>query len=190
MSIIPREFYQEETHVVAEKLLGQKLVRVWDDGSKSVGIINETEAYGDSTDFASHAGTKITKRNRVVYGPQGHSYVYLIYGLHYCFNITSRSVAKSSGGILIRSIKPISGLEKIKENRGAKASFRNLCNGPGKLTQSLKIGKEFYGLDLTQDNQRLYLEFGEPVDSEKITITPRIGIKKSVDKLWRFKLEI
>ena len=93
MNILPREFYQRDTVIVAKKLLGKKLVRKI--GNQEIsGIITETEAYRHEDDPASHAFRKITDRNKVMFGDVGISYVYFTYGMHYCFNI----VAKKSAG--------------------------------------------------------------------------------------------
>lgn len=88
MTILPREFYSKDTVMVAKNLLGKKLVRKI--GKKEIsGIITETEAYRHNDDPASHAFRKITERNKVMFGKVGMSYVYFIYGMHFCFNVTA-----------------------------------------------------------------------------------------------------
>ena len=183
MNILPREFYQRDTVIVAKKLLGKKLVRKI--GNKEIsGIITETEAYRHEDDPASHAFRKITDRNKVMFGNVGISYVYFTYGMHYCFNIVAKKSKVSAGAVLIRAIEPDKGIKKMQENRVSK-DIKNLTNGPAKITQALNITKEQYGIDLTKKSE-IYITEGIKV--KKIAEAQRIGIKNGKEFLWNFKI--
>jgi DNA-3-methyladenine glycosylase len=183
LNILPREFYQRDTVIVARKLLGKKLVRKI--GNKEIsGIITETEAYRHEDDPASHAFRKITDRNKVMFGNVGISYVYFTYGMHYCFNIVAKKSKVSAGAVLIRAIEPDKGIKKMQENRILK-DIKNLTNGPAKLTQALNITKEQYGIDLTKKSE-IYITEGIKV--KKIAEAQRIGIKNGKEFLWNFKI--
>lgn len=183
--IIKREFYERDTVIVAQELLGKILVREIN-GKKLTGIINETEAY-KSDDPASHAFKGKTERNKVLFGSVGRAYIYFTYGNHYCLNVVARDKKCIAGGVLIRGIKPLEGIEIMYKNRGV-FDLKNLTNGPGKLTQALDINKELYGVDLTKKGP-LYITEGIDIKKSQIIATPRIGIKKATENKWRFIIE-
>jgi DNA-3-methyladenine glycosylase len=182
LSILPKKFYQEDTVIVAKNLLGKKLVRKIGNYEMS-GIIIETEAYRHKDDPASHAFIKITNRNKVMFGDVGIAYVYFTYGMHYCFNVVAKNSKTHAGAVLIRGIKPDKGIIRMQKNRNIE-NLKELTNGPAKLTQSLEITKEHYGLDLTKKSE-LYITEG--IEIKKIIKSTRIGIKKGKEKLWNFK---
>ena len=183
MSILPKEFYQRDTVIVAKDLLGKKLVRKIGNYEMS-GIIIETEAYRHKDDPASHAFRKITDRNRAMFGEVGIAYVYFTYGMHYCFNVVAKKSKVPAGAVLIRGINPEKGIEKMEKNRNVK-NLENLTNGPAKLTQALEITKQQYGVDLTKKS-KIYIEDGLHI--EKIKKSTRVGIKNGKEMLWNFKL--
>lgn len=185
MTILPREFYSKDTVIVAKNLLGKKIVRKIGKHEIS-GIITETEAYRHKDDPASHAFSKITDRNKVMFQDVGVSYVYFTYGMYFCFNIVAKSPKKEAGAVLIRAIEPVKGIKIMQENRG-NVNLKNLTNGPAKLAQALNITKEHYGIDITKKS-KLYI--AEGIKPKKIITSPRIGISKATDKLWNFKIEI
>ena len=154
MSILPKEFYQRDTVIVAKDLLGKKLVRKIGNYEMS-GIIIETEAYRHKDDPASHAFQKITDRNRVMFGEVGIAYVYFTYGMHYCFNVVAKKSKIPAGAVLIRGIKPEKGIRRMEKNRDVK-NLKNLTNGPAKLTQALEITKKQYGVDLTKKIKNIH----------------------------------
>ena len=172
--IIDREFYLRNDVVqIGQELLGTVLyTRI--DGKVTSGIIVETEAYSGSIDRASHAyPDKLTKRNRIMFEEGGKAYVYLIYGIHYLFNIvTNRS--NSADAVLIRAIEPLSGMETMMERR-KKNSIARISSGPGILSEAMGIDKKIYGEDLT--GNRVWLEYGikDPASIEVIKTT-RIGV--------------
>ena len=190
MDILTKEFYQRDTLIVARELIGKKLVRIID-GNKLIGIISETEAYR-SDDPASHCFIGKTDRNRSMFGPVGHAYVYISYGIHYCFNIVSRDIYKyPAGGVLIRAVIPELGLDLIKLNRNIenkKIKNEDLCNGPAKFTQAFAITKEYDSIDLTNEKSNLYVLNNDYVQDQFILNTKRIGISVAKEKLWRYKL--
>jgi DNA-3-methyladenine glycosylase len=111
------------------------------------------------------------------------SYVYFTYGMHYCFNVVAKNSKTNAGAVLIRGIKPDKGITRMQKNRKIE-NLKELTNGPGKLTQSLEITKEHYGLDLTKKS-KIYITEG--IEIKKIIKSTRIGIKKGKEKLWNFK---
>jgi|TARA_B110001454_G_scaffold67263_1_gene65518 DNA-3-methyladenine glycosylase len=183
LSILPKEFYQRDTVIVAKDILGKKLVRKIGNYKMS-GIIIETEAYRHKDDPASHAYRKITERNKIMFGEVGIAYVYFTYGMHYCFNVVAKNSKISAGAVLIRGIIPEKGIKRMQENRNNK-NLKNLANGPAKLTQALEITKEQYGNDLTKKS-KIYIEDG--IDIKKIKKSTRVGIKNGKEMLWNFKI--
>jgi DNA-3-methyladenine glycosylase len=177
--ILPREFYNRATTDVARDLLGNVLVH----GNTS-GIIVETEAYPGGDDLASHSAAGITDRTRVIFGPPGHAYVYLSYGMHECLNIVVEQEGVA-GCVLIRALEPLTGLETMRARRPRAMGDRDLASGPGKLTRALAITRAHNGADLTQG--ALVLHTGTPREVE-IAVSPRIGITRCADRLLRFSI--
>ncbi len=140
------------------------------------------EAYRGQNDPGSHAYRKKTKRNSIMFGPPGYAYVYFCYGNHYLFNIVTEKEG-TAGAVLIRALEPVSGIHEMKKNRKTD-DIRLLTNGPGKLTQALKIGKAENGMDLTSGY--IYVALGPVNEKVRITATNRIGIKQGLGKKWRF----
>ena len=180
---LPLTFYAQPTELVAQQLLGKKLVLKTKQGMLS-GIIVETEAY-TKNDPASHAYRGKTARTSALFGPVGHAYIYFIYGNHYCLNVVAHTPEQIAGGILIRAIEPIDGIEVMRKKR--KTSDKNLTNGPGKLCQAFGITKTLYGKSFSSPD--FFLTEGYSVDPEDIVATKRIGISAAQDKLWRFYIK-
>jgi DNA-3-methyladenine glycosylase len=165
---LPREFYDRATVEVAQDLLGKHLVHVVD-GVERIGKIVEVEAYTGPHDLASHASKGITPRTRVMYGPPGHAYVYLIYGMHHCMNtVTERD--GYGAGVLLRALEPV-------------ANMDGNTKGPGLLCRAMGIDKRLNGHDLLSDD--LYI--AEPPQPETFHIIhrPRIGVAYAGD--WAAK---
>ena len=180
---LPREFYLRDGVTVARDLIGKKLVTNLPDGLAS-GIIVETEAYMGKLDAAAHSYRGRTERTKIFFGAGGFVYVYLIYGMHLCTNVVA-NVENVPEAVLIRALEPLDGVELMKSRRGKK-NLRELCSGPGKLSQALGVTKNFYGADLCGDEI-----FIEPVENfcAQITATKRINVDYAGDAanyLWRF----
>ena len=183
--ILTRKFYERETVTVAKQLLGKKLTRkIGKD--KLTGIIIETEAYRGKDDPASHAAVSMTKRNKLMFGQVGISYIYFTYGMYFMFNVVAKSKKQNAGAILIRGIYPEKSISIMKKNRKTNDE-RNIANGPGKLTQAMKITMKQYGVDLTKKAE-LYISEGIKV--KKIMQKSRIGISRGLDKKWNFTFDV
>lgn len=183
MKILPRHFYQRDTAVVAQDLLGKHIIRTIDHTLLS-GIIVETEAYSAEEDPACHAYRGETLANRALFGPVGHTYIYFIYGNHFCLNIVSRAKGSKAGGVLIRALEPVLGIESMKRFRRVEI-IKNLTNGPGKLAQAFHITKDLYGTDVTQEGP-IYITDGLELPKKTVCHSKRIGISKAQEKEWRF----
>ncbi len=178
--ILPRQFYARPTIEVARNLLGTVLTH-----GECSGIIVETEAYLGNGDLAAHSAAGLTHRTRVIFGPPGHAYVYLSYGIHECFNIVAEPDGQP-GCVLIRALAPVTGLDIMRTRRPAGTPDHRLAAGPGNLTRALNITRQLYGHDLTQPP--FSVSTGPELRSTEIEVTPRIGITKSADLPLRFVL--
>ncbi|MBQ6540083.1 MAG: DNA-3-methyladenine glycosylase [Oscillospiraceae bacterium] len=180
--IIPREFYERDTLTVARELIGQVLVRKSPEGVTK-GVIVEAEAYLGEIDPAAHSYKGKTRRVRVQYEGKGLAYVYMIYGVHYCMNITTGPAEKPEA-ILIRALEPIEGIDIMERRRGT-SRLKNLCSGPGKLARAMDIDMNLYGTDLCSEGE-LYLEYSRPAEVE---VSKRINVDyagEAAHYLWRF----
>jgi DNA-3-methyladenine glycosylase len=164
--ILKRSFYARPTVDVARGLLGK-----WIRHGGAVGRIVETEAYLGQGDAAAHAARGMTPRTKVLFGPPGHAYVYFIYGMHYCLNISAEPEG-AAGCVLIRALEPVSGIAGD-------------TSGPAKLTRALGITLRHTGADVTRGPILIYSPDEKPEPFE-IGVSPRIGITKSVDLPLRF----
>ena len=177
-SVLGVGFYSRGAIEVARDLLGTVLVR-----GRTAGRIVEVEAYLGLDDLAAHASRGITNRTRVLFGPPGHAYVYLIYGMYECLNIVAEP-AGSAGCVLIRALEPVCGLEKMRARRPAARKPEQLCSGPGKLTLAMGITRELNGAPVTRGELTVRAQ-GEPEPFD-IAVSPRIGINECVDWPLRF----
>lgn len=180
--ILPRSFYDRDTETVAREMLGAVLECRTEDGVAS-GIIVETEAYVGEHDPACHAAAGRTRRTAPLYGRPGLSYVYFIYGVHWCFNAVTREEGLPSA-VLVRAIQPLDGIELMRERRGPKVHGVNLTNGPGKLCSALGIDGTMNALSLQRGP--LVIREGSRVARDQIVEGPRIGITKAADWPLRY----
>lgn len=164
---------------VAPALLGWTFATCID-GRETAVVLDEVEAYMGADDPASHAYRGKTPRTAPMFGPAGHIYVYLIYGVHFCVNIVT-GPEEQAGAVLLRGGVPIEGIPTMEKRRGR---TKDLTNGPGKLAQALGLTTHDSGVPI--DGARISLTLGEP--SGTILTTPRVGITKAVDRPWRFVL--
>lgn len=212
------DFLENPSDVAAPLLLGCTLTRTLTlngEKHKLVARIVETEAY-DQDDPASHAFGGPSDRNAAMFGPAGHLYVYVSYGMHHCCNVVCGPEGFGSG-CLVRAVEPLEGVEVMRElreagragkvhtghagkeqaERAGKAQaerarkhplkLRDLTNGPGKVCAALDIDKGLYGHDLTVEP--LVLEFAPLLPGETIGSSPRVGISKNIDAQKRFFIE-
>ena len=196
------DFLENPSDVAAPLLLGCTLTRTITlngEKHKLVARIVETEAY-DQDDPASHAFGGPSERNAAMFGPAGHLYVYVSYGMHHCCNVVCDPEGFGSG-CLVRAVEPLEGVEVMRElreaGRAGKAKaerarkhplkLRDLTNGPGKVCAALGIDKELYGHELTVEP--LVLEFAPLLPGETIGRSPRVGISKNIDAPKRFFIE-
>ena len=133
MRKLPRGFYDRDTIEVARELLGMHLVHVVD-GVERVGRIVEVEAYLGPHDLAAHSARGRTRRTEVMFGPPGHAYVYLIYGMHWCMNVVTQAEGHASA-VLLRALEPVKNLE-------------GRTQGPGLLCKAMGIDGRLHGHDL------------------------------------------
>ncbi len=187
--ILPQAFYAQETPFVAKQLLGCFLVHFQGEET-TLGRIVETEAYLWN-DPASHAFIGKTKRNSVMFGPVGHAYVYLIYGMHYCVNATTGREGKGEA-VLIRALEPLQGIPVMQKRRHAE-KLALLCNGPAKLAQALAISLSLNGVPLFDGHLQIWSADSLPdvpfIKTPDIVETTRIGIRKAQELPLRFYLK-
>jgi DNA-3-methyladenine glycosylase len=184
--LMPRIFFERQPDSVACGVLGKLLVRQTSD-ALLVGRIVEVEAYFGDGDAAAHAAAGRTARNAVLFGPAGHAYVYFIYGMHSCLNISCEP-AGQAGSVLVRALEPLQGLAQMAAWRGlsAHASPRLLTSGPGRLCQALGITRATHnGVDLLSEDSELQLR-DDGYERQGILTTPRIGISKAAERQLRF----
>lgn len=196
------DFLENPSDAAAPLLLGCTLTRTITlngEKHKLVARIVETEAY-DQDDPASHAFGGPSERNAAMFGPAGHLYVYVSYGMHHCCNVVCGPEGFGSG-CLVRAVEPLESVEVMRELREAGRAgkeqaertrkhplkLRDLTNGPGKVCAALGIDKELYGHDLTVEP--LVLDFAPLLPGETIGCSPRVGISKNIDAQKRFFIE-
>jgi len=170
------EFFDRSVHLVARELIG---CRLFFDGCG--GTIVETESY-ERDDPACHAYVGLTDRTEVLFGPPGRAYVYLSYGIHSLLNFVAEPEGEAAA-VLIRALEPTTGLAQMRARRGERPD-RELCSGPGKLTEALGIGLEQNRADLGRDPFLLLPP--EPGQVTQVLTGPRVGITKAVERPWRF----
>lgn len=190
---LKRNFYNRDARIVGQDLIGKILVRKYDNIIIKSRIV-ETEAYIAAIDKASHGYGGITPRTKAMFGPPGHAYVYLIYGMYYCLNFVTEEEGTCSG-VLIRGVDPVINVEEMSINRYKKQlsdltkyQKKNLSNGPGKLCNALKITKDHYGTDLT--GNEIYVE-DDGFINFKVGKSKRINIdyaEEAKDFLWRYTI--
>ena len=160
MQKLPRSFYDRDTIAVAEELLGKNLTHK-SAGLTRIGKIVEVEAYLGPHDLAAHSSKGLTERTKIMFGPPGHAYVYLIYGMYHCLNVVTEHEGHASA-VLLRAIEP------VKNVAG------RTC-GPGLLCRAMKIDRRLNGHDLLSDG--FFITAPDPAESFSIVKRPRIGVE-------------
>jgi DNA-3-methyladenine glycosylase len=192
--MLPRAFYTRPTLDVAADLLGKVLVHRRS-GRETSGIIVEVEAYIGESDPACHAAPGPTPRNAPLYGPPGHAYVYLNYGIHCLVNVVTEPEGQPAA-VLIRALDPLDGIDLMRRRRGRGVKGRRaigaraldssaICRGPGNLTMAMGITLRENRVDLL--GGRLFVE-DRGVEVGPIVWTPRIGIRVGREREWRVHL--
>lgn len=182
MTTLPASFFEHESVDVARDLLGKILVRKARGGFLK-GRIVEVEAYTGETDPGSHAFRGQTPRNRVMFGPAGHLYVYISYGIHFCLNVVTDRPG-TAGAVLVRALEPMAGLDIMERNRGGRPPIE-LCNGPGKLCQAFGITTKQNGADLQTSGTTIDDDGFLP---ETVAVSTRVGVTTGAELPLRFYL--
>jgi DNA-3-methyladenine glycosylase len=171
---LDRAFYDRDTVVVARELLGKSLVHR-SGGIERVGRIVEVEAYLGPRDLAAHSSRGLTERTRVMFGPPGHAYVFLVYGMYSCMNVVTEREGHASA-VLLRAVEPV---KNIEEN----------TRGPGRLCRAMRIDRGLNGHDLSSDD--FFIADAPPVAASAIAKGPRIGVDYAgrwAKRLLRFSI--
>lgn len=192
MPLLTRSFFEHPPEQVAPRLLGKLLVHRTPHGELA-GRIVEVEAYlgphHATPDPAAHSFRGPTPRNQVLFGPAGHAYVYAIYGMYFCMNL-SCEVDGQAGCVLLRALEPVAGLPQMAVNRGLQhgAAPRLLASGPGRLCQALGLSRNAHnGLDATSRRSPLQVR-DDGFRLAEALVTPRIGIRHAADWPLRFAI--
>lgn len=181
-SILDECFYSRPATGVAKDLLGKVIVH-----GRTAGRIVEVEAYLGVSDLAAHASAGITARTRVLFGPPGRAYVYLIYGMYECLNFVAEPEG-DAGCVLIRALEPLCGVPLMHRRRPAARRVEDLCSGPGKLTRAIAITRAANGTNVTVPGDFVVRRLADEPPVEIDTST-RVGITKCADWPLRFFLK-
>ena len=157
-------------------MIGLLVVR---DGSEGVcaGRIVETEAYGGPDDLASHARAGMTGRTLPMFGPVGHAYVYLVYGMHECLNVVACAPGAPAGAVLVRALEPLDGVPQMRARRGrTQEPDSRLAAGPARLCQALGVTRAFDRHDLLAGRHLWLAEPADTVPPGAIASGPRVGV--------------
>lgn len=196
MKKLARDFYEQDTVVVAKELLGKTLVRVID-SEQLICTITDVEAYMGVNDRACHSyGGRRTVRTEILYKEAGHAYVYMIYGMYYLLNVVTEP-EDIPCAVLIRGVKPIEPLDKMSLIRYqkpfdllSKSQIKNMADGPGKVCKTLQLNKKQNGLDLL--GEELFILDAPPISQEFIQVSKRINIDyagEAKDYPYRFYIK-
>ncbi len=182
---LPRSFFARSALDVAPELLGKVLVH---DGPEDVRVsarLVEVEAYLGTDDPGSHAYRGPTPRNEVMFGAAGHLYVYLSYGIHFCMNVVCGELGTATA-VLLRAGAPVDGIEVMRARRPAVRRDRDLCAGPGRLTQAFGLDRAANGIDLIGGDLRIVDDGVPPPDAPGVSDRIGLGAGKGDDRPWRW----
>jgi DNA-3-methyladenine glycosylase len=190
LKALPREFFNRDPRRVCRELLGKVLVRR-ERGKLLAARVVEVEAYMGVNDPAAHAYAGLTPRNRVLFGPPGHAYVYFIYGNHYCLNVSCMPEGKA-GCVLFRALEPLTGIVEMEQARGLAGAatstrvLRLLTSGPGRVAEAFGITRpRDNDKDLTDGGSDLFLA-DDGYRPGRVLTTARVGITKAAEKPLRY----
>ncbi len=179
-----RECLAVDVLPAARLLLGCQLVADRPEGQVAVRLV-ELEAYRGSDDPAAHSYRGRTARNAVMFGPPGHLYVYFVYGMHFCANVSCLPDGQA-GAVLLRAAEVVSDLEVARLHRPTARSDAELARGPARLATLLGLRREHNDLDLTDPASPVRLLAGDPVRADLVRTGPRVGVAAAKDRPWRF----
>lgn len=181
---LEKEFYLRDTVKVAKDLLGKIIIRKFGNKFAAVKIV-ETEAYIGDHDPACHAFGRVTKRNSVIYGPEGRAYVYFIYGSYFCFNAVCGEEGVGNA-ILIRAGEPVEGIDILRKFRSNLKNDIELTNGPSKLCMAMNIDLSLNSAEITDANSKIFIAENDLLKKSEIVTSKRIGLNKGVEFPYRF----
>jgi DNA-3-methyladenine glycosylase len=186
-TLLSREELAVDVPDAAVRLLGCTLVADTPEGAVAVRLV-EVEAYRGRDDPASHSYRGRTARNAVMFGPAGHLYVYFVYGMHFCANVTALDDG-DAGAVLLRAGEVVSDLAVAKARRPTARRDDDLARGPARLASLLGLGREHNGVDVTDAASPVRLLAGPPVDPAQVLTGPRVGVAAAHEQPWRFWLD-
>ncbi|MGI8798545.1 MAG: DNA-3-methyladenine glycosylase [Pseudonocardia sp.] len=182
--ILPRSALEVDVLPAARVLLGCTLEADTPDGPVAVRLV-EVEAYRGADDPASHSYRGLTPRTAVMFGPPGHLYVYFVYGMHFCANVTCMADGEP-GAVLLRAGEVTSDLDVARHRRPTARRDAELASGPARLAALLGLGREHNGADLTDPESTVRLLAGPPPAAEELVTGPRVGVAAAAELPWRF----
>jgi len=181
---LDRELLAVDVLSAARLLLGCHLVADTPDGEVAVRLV-ELEAYRGADDPAAHSYRGRTARNAVMFGPPGHLYVYFVYGLHFCANVSCLPDGEA-GAVLLRAGEVISDLDIARRRRPTARSVAELARGPARLASLLGLGRDHNGVDVSDPVSTVRLSPGDPVPDAQVRSGPRVGVATAQERPWRF----
>jgi DNA-3-methyladenine glycosylase len=187
MTLLDREELAKDVLLAAVRLLGCTLEADTPDGTVAVRLV-EVEAYRGADDPASHSFRGRTPRNAVMFGPPGHLYVYFVYGMHFCANITCLPEGEPAA-VLLRAGEVVSDLATAHMRRPTARRAEDLARGPARLASLLGLGRADTGLDVTDPASRVRLHGAAPVDPALVRAGPRVGVAAAHETPWRFWID-
>jgi DNA-3-methyladenine glycosylase len=185
--LLAREELALDVPAAAVRLLGCTVAADTVDGPVAVRLV-EVEAYRGADDPASHSFRGRTPRNSVMFGPAGHLYVYFVYGMHFCANISCLGDGEA-GAVLLRAGEVISDLGMARARRPTARRDVDLARGPARLASLLGLDRDANGLDVTDPGSPVRLLAAPPVDPASVRVGPRVGVAAGHDTPWRFWLD-
>ena len=187
MTLLDRGELVVDVLPAAVRLLGCTIESDTPDGTVAVRLV-EVEAYRGADDPASHSFRGRTPRNGVMFGPAGHLYVYFVYGMHFCANISCRDDG-DPGGVLLRAGEVVSDVPTAHARRPTARRPVDLARGPARLASLLGLGRELNGVDVTSPASPVRVVAGPPVDPDLVRSGPRVGVAAAHELPWRFWLD-
>ena len=184
MTLLDRGALADDVLTAAVRLLGCTLEADTPEGTVAVRLV-EVEAYRGADDPASHSFRGRTPRNAVMFGPPGYLYVYFVYGMHFCANVTCLAEGEP-GAVLLRAGEVVSDLAAAHVRRPTARRAADLARGPARLAALLGLDRADNGLDLTDPTSRVRLHRGVPVAPASVRTGPRVGVAAAHDTPWRF----